>query len=232
MLPRSQTECLHGPKGPAAASGVESSHIRGRETVALMPRKNLLSLFADFARFAGDVAVVQRRGYRREKATYTELYTNALLWSRALAGRGVLSGDRVLLWGPNSAEWVACFWGILLRGGVVVPMDAAAAPDFVQRVIEDAGVKLILRDRQQVDLPDAPPSMTINDFKDVAGSPQPVSNACLDPGCDSTRSTIAEILYTSGTTAEPRGVVLTHGNFLANLEPLERGIEEYRKYER
>src|SRR5207253_1658870 len=146
MLPRSQTECLHGPKGPAAASGVESSHIRGRETVALMPRKNLLSLFADFARFAGDVAVVQRRGYRREKATYTELYTNALLWSRALAGRGVLSGDRVLLWGPNSAEWVACFWGILLRGGVVVPMDAAAAPDFVQRVIEDAGVKLILRD--------------------------------------------------------------------------------------
>src|SRR5207249_411035 len=83
-------------------------------------------------------------------------------------------------------------------------MDTAAAPDFVQRATNDAGVKLILRDRQQVDLPDAPPSMTINDFKDVAGSPQPVSNVCLDPGCDSTRSTIAEILYTSGTTAEPR----------------------------
>src|SRR5205823_4470062 len=48
----------------------------------------------------------------------------------------------------------------------------------------------------------------------------------------SSRSTIAEILYTSGTTAEPRGVVLTHGNFLANLEPLESGINEYRKYER
>src|SRR5256885_16472131 len=74
--------------------------------------------------------------------------------------------------------------------------------------------------------------MTIKAFKDVTGSPQPVSNACVDPGGDSTRSTIAEILYTSGTTAEPRGVVLTHGNFLANLEPLERGIEEYRKYER
>src|SRR5437762_4530054 len=232
MLPRSQTECLHGPKGPAAASGVESSHIRGRETLALMPRKNLLSLFADFARFAGDVAVVQRRGYRREKLTYKKLYAKALFWSHALAERGVGPGDRVFLWGPNSAEWVACFWGILLRGGVVVPMDAAAAPDFVQRATKDAGVKLILRDRQQVDLADAPPSMTINDFKDVTGSPQPVSNACVDPGGDSTRSTIAEILYTSGTTAEPRGVVLTHGKFLANLEPLERGIEEYRKYER
>jgi long-chain acyl-CoA synthetase len=197
-----------------------------------MPRKNLLSLFAEFARFGGDVAVVQRRGYRREKLTYTELYARVLFWSYALAGRGIVPRDRVLLWGPNSSEWVAAYWGILLRGAVVVPMDAAAAPDFVQRAIQDAGVKLILRDRQQMELPGAPPSMIINDLKDVVTSPQTATDAGVDPGDESTRSTIAEILYTSGTTAEPRGVVLTHGNFLANLEPLERGIEEYRKYER
>src|SRR5713226_8992721 len=232
MLPYAKTGCLAGLEGCATASGVKSSRIRCKEAAALMPRKNLLSLFADFARFGGDVAVIQRRGYRREKLTYAELYASALLWSAALAGRGVVPGDRVLLWGPNSAEWVACFWGILLRGGVVVPMDAAAAPEFVQRVIKDAGVKLILRDRQQVELPGAPPSMIINDLKDVVASPQPSPDAGVDPGDESTRSTIAEILYTSGTTAEPRGVVLTHGNFLANLEPLERGIEEYRKYER
>src|SRR4030088_1720052 len=156
MVPRAQTDCLTGPKGFATASGVESTHIRGKETAGLMPRKNLLSLFADFARFGGEVAVIQRRGYRREKLTYTELYASALFWSHALAGRGVVSGDRVLLWGPNSAEWVACFWGILLRGAVVVPMDAGASPDFVQRAIKDAAVNLILRDRQQAELPDAP----------------------------------------------------------------------------
>ncbi len=232
MHPHAQTDCLSGPEDYADASGVESTHIRGKETAALMPRKNLLSLFADFTRFAGDAAVIQRRGYRREKLTYAELSANVLFWSQALAGRGVLLGDRILLWGPNSAEWVACFWGILLRGGVVVPMDAAAAPDFVQRAIKDAGVKLILRDRQQLELPGAPPSMIINDFQDVVASPVPPADAGVDPGDASTRSTIAEILYTSGTTAEPRGVVLTHGNFLANLEPLERGIDEYRKYER
>jgi long-chain acyl-CoA synthetase len=197
-----------------------------------MPRKNLLSLLADFARFGGDVAVIQRRGYRREKLTYTELYAAARYWSQALAGSGVLPRDRVLLWGPNSAEWVACYWGILLRGAVVVPMDAGAAPDFVQRAINDAGVKLILRDRQQTEIPGSPPSMIINDFKDWAATPQPATDAGVDPGDESTRSTMAEILYTSGTTGEPRGVVLTHGNFLANLEPLERGIDEYRKYER
>jgi long-chain acyl-CoA synthetase len=197
-----------------------------------MPRKNLLSLFADFLRFSGDVAVVQRRGYRREKLTYVGLYSYVLFWSHALAGRGIFPGDRVLLWGPNSAEWVACFWGILLRGAIVVPMDSAASPDFVQRTIKDAGVKLILRDRQQPELPGAPPSMVINDLHDVAATPNPPYEAGVDPGDDSTRNTIAEILYTSGTTGEPRGVVLTHGNFLANLEPLERGIDPYRKYER
>jgi long-chain acyl-CoA synthetase len=227
-----QTDCLAVPKGFAAASGVESSRSKGKDTTALMPRKNLLSLFAEFARFGGDVAVVQTRGYRREKMTFSELHARIRMWSYALAGRGIVSGDRVLLWGPNSAEWVACYWGILLRGGVVVPMDASAASEFVQRVIKDAGVKLILRDCQQLELPGVPQSVIINDLKDTAAAPRPGPDAGVDPGDESTRSTIAEILYTSGTTAEPRGVVLTHGNFLANLEPLERGIDVYRKYER
>src|SRR5229473_834750 len=181
MLPYAKTGCLGGPEGCATASGVESSRIRDKEAAALMPRKNLLSLFADFARFGGDVAVVQRRGYRREKLTYTELYAHALFWSYALGGRGVGPGDRVLLWGPNSAEWVACFWGILLRGAVVVPMDAAASPDFVQRAVRDAGVKLTLRDRQQIEFPGAPPWLVMNDLKDVMSAPLPDKNTEVHP---------------------------------------------------
>src|SRR6476660_1896177 len=197
-----------------------------------MPRKNLLSLLSEFARFADDVAVVEKRGYRREKLTYRELYGRAVFWSHYLAGRGTSPGDRILLWGPNSAGWIACFWGILWRGAIVVPMDSAASPDFVQRVIQDAGVRLILRDRQQTELPGAPPSMIITDSGAHAAIPSKVLEPGRDSGDASSRSTISEILYTSGTTGEPRGVVLTHGNFLANLEPLERGIDPYRKYER
>ena len=197
-----------------------------------MPRRNLLSLVENFTRFAPDVAVVETRGYRREKLTYLELYAHARLWSRALGGRGIAPGDRVLLWGPNSAEWLACFWGILLRGGVVVPMDPTASPDFVRRAIQDASAKLIVRDRQLAEFPGAPPSVVLSDLKDVSRTPELGVKTQDEPGDRSTRSTIAQILYTSGTTGEPRGVVLTHGNFLANLEPLERGIEEYRKCER
>src|SRR5207245_5286541 len=133
MPPLVEEKCLTPLRVVARPSGVESTQTQGKETTALMPRKNLLSLFANFARFGGDVAVVQRRGYRREKLTYRELHAHAHFWSQALAERGVLPDDRVLLWCPNSAEWVACFWGILLRGAVVVPMDAAAASDFLQR---------------------------------------------------------------------------------------------------
>src|SRR5258708_5008593 len=102
-----------------------------------MVRENLLSLLNDFARFGGDAAVVQRRGYRREKLTYNELHAAALFWNHALCGHGVQPGDRVVLWGPNSAEWIACFWAILLRGAIAVPMDSAASTDFVQRVIQE-----------------------------------------------------------------------------------------------
>ena len=200
-----------------------------------MARQSLLTLFDDFARFARDVAVVQSRGYRREKVTYAELSANARLYSQVLAKCGIAADDRVLLWGSNSAEWVACFWAILFCGGVVVPMDATSSPDFVERVIQDAGVKLILRDRQQTqqtDHPGSPPSLSISELKEVATESRLEPKGGADPSKAASRDSVAEILYTSGTTADPRGVVLTHGNFLANLEPLERGIGEYRKYQR
>ena len=197
-----------------------------------MSRLNLLSLFDEFKRYGGGVAVVQRRGYRREKLTYIELYARALFCGHTLRGHGIQPGDRVLLWGPNSAEWVVCFWAILLQGAVAVPMDSGASVDFVQRVVRDAGVKLVLRGGRQTSFPGMPASLVIDDLRDVAKSPEPSGDARVDP-CDfAKRSDLAEILYTSGTTAEPRGVLLTHGNFLANLEPLERGIDPYRKYER
>src|SRR5574340_1012012 len=111
-----------------------------------MPRRNLLSLFDALSRFQGETAVVERRGYRREVLTYGGLRSLALGWSDTIATHGIGPGDRVLLWGSNSASWVACFWAILLRGAVAVPMDAAASPDFVGRVVAEAQVKLILQD--------------------------------------------------------------------------------------
>src|SRR5258708_7690368 len=102
-----------------------------------MPRANLVELMDFFARYGGDPAVVQKRGYRREKRTYAELREHARLWNYALAVQGIGPGDRVLLWGANSAEWIACFWAIQLRGAIAVPMDAAANLEFIRRTVRD-----------------------------------------------------------------------------------------------
>jgi long-chain acyl-CoA synthetase len=207
-----------------------------------MSRENLLSLFSEFERFGEDIAFVQRRGYRREAWTYRKLAGMARACALELKERGVRTGDRVLLWGQNSAEWTAAFWGCLLRGAVAVPMDDGATLDFAARVARDAGVKFVFASREKEALGNAIPRLVLEDLADTVKRAGDVASSTSSGQSKSaserfadepiTRSHIAQILFTSGTTAEPRGVVLTHGNFLANLEPLERGIDPYRKYER
>ncbi len=208
-----------------------------------MPRDSLISLFGEFARYGRDVAVVQRRGYRREAWSYAKLAGVAFSCAEELKEHGVRTGDRVLLWGPNSAEWMAAFWGCLLRGAVAVPMDDGATVGFAARVARETSVKLVIAARDKPELDAAVPTLKLEDLADNARrprvvatpqfrdeSPKPIYESVADEPV--TRNHVAQILFTSGTTAEPRGVVLTHGNFLANLEPLERGINPYRKYER
>jgi long-chain acyl-CoA synthetase len=227
----------------ALPAGVESSQLGMVREPGIMSRENLLSLFDEFARYGSDIAVVQPRGYRREAWTYRKLAGVAFACARELKERSVRTGDRVLLWGPNSAEWTAAFWGCLLRGAVAVPMDDGATLDFAGHVARDAGVKLIFTSREKSALDPAIPRLVLEDLADIAGradvqaSPpasSPLNEAPYAGLADETitRNHVAQILFTSGTTAEPRGVVLTHGNFLANLEPLERGIDPYRKFER
>jgi long-chain acyl-CoA synthetase len=208
-----------------------------------MPRPNLLSLFDEFSRYRGDLAVVQRRGYRRESWTYGKLAEIAFGLAHELKQRGVRTGDRVLLWGSNGAEWMAAFWGCLLRGAVVVPIDDGATVDFATRVARETSARLVIASAAKPTVAPAVATLNLEDLADrskepcVAVTPSdgshlsaPVHQSFADEPI--TRNHVAQILFTSGTTAEPRGVVLTHGNFLANLEPLEQGIAPYRKYER
>ncbi len=208
-----------------------------------MSRPNLLSLFDEFARFSSGVALVQQRGYRRETWTYQKLLGIAVQRACQLKDSGVRTNDRVLLWGPNSAEWVAVFWGCLLRGAVAVPLDDSSTLEFANRVVADAVVKFAFVSRTKPPLAPAIPTLFLEGVPSAspasdnvrAGQKAQVSlRITVSSFSDEpiTRNHVAQILFTSGTTSNPRGVVLTHGNFLANLEPLEKGISEYRNYER
>src|SRR5207302_8983259 len=132
------------------------------------------------------------------------------------------------IWGRNCAEWVAAFFGCTLGGAVIVPMDDAASSDFALRVHQQVDAKLVLCSRQHARSVAQLPAIVLEDLPQAVARHSPIaySTADLEP------SDTLEIVFTSGTTAEPKGVVITHGNVLANIIPLETEIRKYPKYER
>ena len=99
-----------------------------------MGRTSVANYLPDFERLGREQAYAERSGYRMARHTYAEVAATAFRFARELTARQVHKGDRVMLWGPNSAAWVAAFLGCANRGVIAVPMDHAASPDFALRV--------------------------------------------------------------------------------------------------
>ena len=146
-----------------------------------------------------------------------------------LEARGTGKGERVMLWSENSAEWVAAFFGCAMAGVVVVPMDDAASPDFARRVALQVEARMWVCSRKHIHSiyeVDQAARVVLDDLsREVSSLPTPKPQQI---GHDD----ILQIVFTSGTTAEPKGVVITHGNVLANIAPLEKEMQGYLKYER
>src|SRR5713226_3989310 len=191
-----------------------------------MERRSLVEYLDNFLQRGRERAYIQRRGYRTIHWTCQQVAETAFQFARELGKRGIGKGDRVLIWGPNSAEWVAAFFGCALRGTIVVPMDDAAAQDFALRVHEQVSGKLLVCSREHAQR--AIPTLVLEDLPEtLAGH----SRASYDAAAIEPKDTL-EVVFTSGTTAEPKGVVISHGNVLGNIAPLETEIQRYLKYER
>jgi long-chain acyl-CoA synthetase len=195
-------------------------------------RDHLASLIDDFRLFGRDIAVVRYQGNRRRATTYPELARLAGRFAAWLAAQQIVAGDRVLLWAENSAEWIAAFYGCLLRGVLAVPLDAAGSAEFAARVAADVNPRLAIGDALLLDKLTAAhtgaaiPTLAFEDWIDR------LPNAEMGPISGLSRDTPLEILFTSGTTGDPKGVVITHGNVLASVGPIEDGARPYMKYER
>lgn len=176
----------------------------------------------------GETAFVYRRGFRTHRWSYRQTAELAFRFARELERRKIGKGDRVMLWGENSAEWVGAFFGCMLRGVVAVPMDKISAPEFARRVAADVDAKLIVCSSTVSAQAGPIPQIELEDAAEALAHH---SSAPYEPA-EISRNDTAQIIFTSGTTAQPRGVVLTHGNILSSVDPIEREIPKYRKYER
>jgi long-chain acyl-CoA synthetase len=135
-----------------------------------------------------------------ERVTYRQLWDRSARVAGGLRAAGVQAGDRVANRHGNGLEWCLGFWGTLMAGAVVVPVNTRFSESEVSYVVTDAGADVVL-------VPDSP-------------LPDGEPHVAADAG----HKTVAALMYTSGTTGFPKGAMVTHENFLSNIETCIRAM--------
>lgn len=161
-------------------------------------------------------ALVMKMRYRTVSLTYKEVYDLSQKVASFLENQGLKKEDKVLLLAPNSPYWVCIFWGCLLRGYILVPLNIQSTPEMIKRVTEQTGAKIIFKHlHYKENLPPDLKSYDTEFLKELVNEVQ--SSAKRN---DFSENDLVEIMYTSGTTGDPKGVMLTHKNIYSNVEAL------------
>jgi long-chain acyl-CoA synthetase len=165
-------------------------------------------------RFADRPALLIKPGFRTKKWTYRDLGEVVPRVATYLAGAGVRPGDRVIIWAVNRPEWGIAFFGALHAGAVLVPLDFRFMPDFAQKVVERTRASFVLASQQTVDAARSLglPMQTIEDLPELARQCESLQPPAVGP------NDLVEVMFTSGTTGEPKGAMLSHRNIVANAE--------------
>jgi long-chain acyl-CoA synthetase len=193
----------------------------------------LSSYILRMARQGGQTAFVEQGVYRSHEYSYGLVTERAMAFSewlrlRHLGSEAGREAARVVLWAAPGARWAIAFYGCILAGAIVVPVDAGFSLEFLGRIAGSSRASLLIGERARQD-GGGEAAGEIEQFFIEDIDSLPAATASADEAHVAGRDALAEIVYTSGTTAEPRGVMITHGNLLANLEPIEREIRRYEK---
>ena len=178
------------------------------------------------------VTVLQDESTVLATMTYSELSKAAKSVAAGLIARDVVPGDRIALMLPTGTEFFAAFFGILYTGAVPVPiyppMQLSQLEDYLRRqatILRNAATKVLVTVPEALQLGGllralVPSLSTIESVGSLTAAAAPVSLPKLD---DPTATAL--IQYTSGSTGDPKGVVLSHANVLANIRAILKAID-------
>ncbi|MEU6140457.1 FadD3 family acyl-CoA ligase [Streptomyces sp. NPDC047081] len=143
------------------------------------------------------------------RLSFAQLVERVRVAAGAFAESGVGKGDRVAIWAPNSAEWIVAAFGLLTAGGVLVPVNTRFKADEAHDIVTRSGAKAVLVQQGFLGLEfTGPPGIPVIDLKSgflASGSP-------FEREVDG--DDVADIVFTSGTTGRPKGVLMTHAQTL------------------
>jgi long-chain acyl-CoA synthetase len=201
-------------------------HTRGRARPPLR-HKTLIELLERAAeRFGPRVALETRKpSGQRSSLSYRELRDGAHRAGLLLSTRGIKAGDRVLLVGENSPDWVLAYFAIVYVGAVAVPLDHLTSADELTAICRIAEPRAVLASaacvqRLEGALQRIVPDVIELDLGDLRRPFLLRGKSQTPPRVE--RKALASIVFTSGTTGAPKGVMLTHGNFVAEILMLGR----------
>ncbi len=174
--------------------------------------RTLQDLIHGFSARGERTAIVYRTGIRRFTCSYARLHDLLLRMNCLLDQQGVRPGDRVILWAPNTLAWVVTFFGCIARGAIIVPVDFMSGAERAESLAQHSGAKMVVGSRSKDACGCGLKSVMVEDLESMLLllPPMPISS-------NTEPEDIAELVYTSGTTGNPKGVVLTHRNLLENL---------------
>ena len=161
-------------------------------------------------------ALLIRPGFRTRIWTYRDLGDVVPRAAHVLADAGLGKGDRFVIWAVNRPEWSIAWFAAAHLGAVAVPLDIRHADDFAAKVTAQTDAKLVIASRQTEDQARrlGLPLVFVETLPDRARHAQPVPPADVGP------DDLAEIVFTSGTTGEPKGVMLTHAGLMASAKAM------------
>lgn len=164
-------------------------------------------------------ALVMKMGYRTASLSYQDVYVLSARVALFLEKSGIGKGDKVLMLAPNSPYWVCVFWGTLLRGAVAVPLNLQSTEEMVRKIAEQTEARILFK-HLHFRQPIAPGLKTV-DIEFIREETADLDEGLLRP-FKASEEDLVEIMYTSGTTGDPKGVMLTHRNLGSNVEALAK----------
>jgi long-chain acyl-CoA synthetase len=171
---------------------------------------------AGAAKYDRRPALLIRPFFRTRTWRYRDLASIVPRAAHVLRDAGVGPGDRVILWAVNRPEWGISFFATAHLGAVSVPLDVRHTVDFGQKIVAQTGATLVIASTQteasarQLGLP----IVFVETLPDLARKTTAVEPAPVKA------TDLAEIVFTSGTTGEPKGAMLSHGNLLSNAQTM------------